>query len=63
MKVEKNPGWDWKVIYQSYDDPKDIMYIFGQMSIEDALKEAHYSLRGFNSESEQDYTILGVYRI
>jgi hypothetical protein len=62
MKIEKNPGPDWSVVYQFGDDEPQLMAVFGQETVEDALKEAHYSLKAPGLEDAEPYKILGVIR-
>lgn len=62
-KIEKRTGWDWLIIYQMDDEPYETMDVFGSMTIEDAAREAHYSLsppKGM--EGEYDYQIVAVIR-
>lgn len=62
--IEKNPGYDWVVSYQSEDEPVEEMDVFGAMSIEAALKEAHLSLTALDDPEEKaNYTILGIRRV
>ena len=58
MKIEKGPGWDWTVTYQWEDEKPDAMSVFGCLTIEDAIKEARYSLEG----SDLGYAILSAER-
>ena len=44
MKIEKAPGWDWAVTFEWEDGGQDVMSVFGCITIEDAIKEARYSL-------------------
>ena len=44
MKIEKAPGWDWAVPFEWEDGGQDFMSVFGCITIEDAIKEARYSL-------------------
>lgn len=56
---EKGPGHDWSVRYQFDDDEPEEMLVFGQIAIEEALKEARYSLDGINGMNVGTYRILG----
>lgn len=59
LKIEKPPGWDWIVFYLWSDEPEtESMSVFGQMTPENALAEARYSLGMGGS----DYEILGLVR-
>jgi hypothetical protein len=66
MKVEfeKGPGWDWEVFYDA-GEGEEVMMVFGQIRIEDAISEARWSFEapakalGFLT----DYEILGVRRV
>lgn len=40
----RSPGWDWEVDYEDADGDRDTMLVFGQLRIEDALREARLSL-------------------
>lgn len=61
--IEKNPGYDWVVTYQSEDEPVEELDVFGAMTVEAALKEAHLSLTALDTpEMKSDYVILGVRR-
>lgn len=61
--IEKKPGRDWVVTYQSEDEPVEEMDVFGAMTVEAALKEAHLSLTALDTpEIKTDYVILGVRR-
>ncbi len=69
IKVEKRPGRDWFVLYQFEDDPPSVMDVFGAMTIDEALSDAHSSLdnrglSGFPSvdEAPPAYSILGIWR-
>ena len=59
MRIEKGPGWDWAVTYQWEDQEADIVSVFGCLTIEEAIKEARYSLEG----SELGYAILSAKRL
>jgi hypothetical protein len=62
--IEKNPGYDWVVTYQFEDEPVEEIVVFGAMTVEAALKEAHLSLTASDTpEMESDYAILGVRRV
>lgn len=63
MEIEKNPGWDWRVKYQDGDE-QDEMLVFGAMTIDDALRDAHGSLSSCALMGiEPDYTILLIERL
>lgn len=61
MRVEKRPGWDWIVRYIMDDMPEE-MVVFGAMTIEDAVADAHCSLAPVGFE-DNDYQILAVERL
>ena len=44
MIIEKAPGWDWAVTFEWEDGGQDVMSVFGCIMIEEAIKEARYSL-------------------
>ena len=44
MKIEKAPGWDRAVTFEWEDGGQDVMSMFGCITIDDATKEARYSL-------------------
>jgi hypothetical protein len=50
-------GYDWTVYYEHEEDQLEEMTVFGQATIEDAVTEARYSLRG-----TEPYFILGAQR-
>lgn len=50
--------YDWTILYQFEEDQLEEMSVFGQATIEEALKEARYSLR----QAEEPYVIIGVSR-
>ncbi len=55
---EKNPGPDWRVIYVVLSSGEQLVVsVFGQETIEDALKEARRSL---NAAGEGWYRIIAV---
>lgn len=63
IKVEKRPGWDWVAIYQWGDEPIDVVNIFGAMSVDEALRDAHASLSSSDLTGEEDdYQIFAVIR-
>lgn len=63
MEIEKRTGWDWVIIYQVGDHPIEEMNVFGAMSIDEALRDAHQSLSACELMGiEPDYQILGVIR-
>lgn len=63
IKVEKRPGWDWVALYQMGDDPVDEVDIFGAMSVDEALRDAHASLSNSHFTGEEDdYQIFAVIR-
>lgn len=63
IKIEKRPGWDWVAIYQWKDEPTAVVDIFGAMSIEEALSDAHMSLSVEDVTGiPDDYQIFAVIR-
>lgn len=63
VEVEKRPGWDWVALYQWGDEPVAVVDIFGAMSIEEALSDAHMSLSVQDVTGvEDDYQIFAVIR-
>jgi hypothetical protein len=62
VTFEKGPGYDWTVSYQCEDQDPEEMSVFGQIRIEDAVREARYSLDGINNMNVGTYAILGVHR-
>jgi len=40
----KSPGWDWTITYIDDEDARQEMAVFGVVTIEEALKEARFSL-------------------
>ena len=59
MQIEKGPGWDWLVNYEWEDGEMDVVSVFGCLTIEDAVKEARYSL----SDGDFGYAILSAKRL
>jgi hypothetical protein len=59
MKINKGPGWDWAVHYEWEDGTTDTVSVFGQLKIEDAIREARYALEG----TDMGYAILAARRI
>lgn len=59
----KSPGWDWIVTYQFDDGGIEEMSVFGQRTMEDAVREARFSLDGINNMNVGKYAILGVMRV
>jgi hypothetical protein len=59
MEIEKGLGWDWAVTYQWEDEKPDVVSVFGCLTIEDAIREARYSLDG----TDLGYAILGAVRL
>lgn len=63
MKIEIAPGYTWEITYQwegddGVPDPPPEVMIAAAVTIEDALKEARWSL----DAGETRYNILGVVR-
>ena len=61
MQFEKRPGWDWLVKYRMFDEPGEV-FVFGAMTIEQAIEDAHCSL-GPPSFADWDYEILSAERL
>jgi hypothetical protein len=59
MKIEKGPGWDWAVHCEWEDGTTDVVSVFGQLKIEDVIREARYSLDG----TDLGYAILRAERL
>lgn len=59
MQIEKGPGWDWAVTYQWEDEEPEVLGVFGCITIEDAIKEARYSL----DSADVGYAILEAKRL
>jgi hypothetical protein len=47
IEVEKGPGYDWSVTYRWEDGKIDTLSVFGVLTIEKAIEEAHDSLMPF----------------
>jgi hypothetical protein len=63
--VIKPIGPDWEVDYQTEDGSVECMTVFGQLSIEEVVKEARYSLGGsvFSGPDSVEPTIIAVRRL
>ena len=59
MHIKKDPGWDWLVQYEWEDGEMDAVSVFGCLTIEEAVKEARYSLDG----ADFGYPILSAKRL
>jgi hypothetical protein len=59
MEIEKGLGWDWAVHYEREDGTTDVVSVFGQLIIEDAIREARFSLEG----TDMGYAILAARRL
>lgn len=57
----RGPGYDWAIYYQFDDAEHDQMLVFGQITLEDALREARYSLDGINGMNAGRYQITGAH--
>jgi hypothetical protein len=57
MEVELATGWVWTVWYRWDDGETEAMLVVA-LTVEVAIKEAHYSL----SSAGEDYSILGLIR-
>ena len=62
MTIEKPAGHDWAVRYKFEDEPEETMDVFGCMTVEDAAKEARYSLDGVNGMNAGTYEIQAIER-
>ena len=62
MQIEKRPGWDWLVKYNMFDEPGEV-FVFGAMTIEQAIKDARYSLAPPFPDMDWDYEILSAERL
>lgn len=61
--MEKKVGPDWEIDYRfDEDESVETMLVFGQIKVEDAIKEARYSLDGANGMNVGEYEILAVRR-
>jgi hypothetical protein len=58
----KGPGHDWTVRYRFEGEPVEAMSVFGRMTIEEAAKEARYSLDGLDQINAGTYEILAIER-
>lgn len=64
MRIEKRPGHDWIVTFCWEDGEPETMSVFGVMTIEDAVKEARYSLEPIEDDLDwPGYEILSIARI
>lgn len=62
--IEKRQGRDWEISYLAGDDPEEIMLVFGAMTIDEALRDAHQSLSScYIFGIEPDYEIIAITRI
>ena len=59
MQIEKGPGWDWLVKYEWEEGDQDVLSVFGCLTIEEAVKEARYSL----DSGDFCYAILSAERL
>lgn len=66
IQITKSPGYDWTVDYEWEDGTRDGMEVFGVLTVEDAIREARFSLEGsrqFTPEADWlGYAILAVRR-
>lgn len=63
-EIEKGPGHDWTVFYRDGDEPEILsMSVFGVLTIEEAVKEARFSLEASPTGiPDTDYAILSATR-
>jgi hypothetical protein len=57
MQVVKSTGYDWVITYQYDDEPVYEMSVYGQMKIEDAIREAR------DSFDDEDQPLLVIFKV
>ncbi len=57
--ITKGAGHTWHVTYQCEDEPEEIMTVWGQMTIEEAIREVRWS---FDEEDQPTLVILKAER-
>jgi hypothetical protein len=62
--IVKGAGYDWVVTFRWEEDEPETMSVFGVLTVEDAVREARYSLDAPAGEVDwPGYEILSVARM
>jgi hypothetical protein len=61
-ELTRGPGYDWDIFYQFEGEEMEQMSVFGQIKMEDALKEARYSLDTGSDVNLGTYSIYAIIR-
>lgn len=60
--LTRRPGHDWTVRYRFDGEEAEAMTVFGCLTIEEAAKEARYSLDGIDDMNAGTYEIFAIER-